>query len=137
MSQGPSRGPGGSRAPDSIRSFLTDGSLAALCAELGRATGARVRLRDEHGLVLTAWGRADEPGADEPVPEGAAFVPLVVDGERIGQISIEPDDAKPAPEAHLVVGVPRAAAANALHHGGAEGEHGETAEHDAGEGEAH
>ena len=82
--------PGG-RSPSTIRSFLTDGSLAALCAELGHATGTRVRLRDEQGLVLSAWGRADEPGLDESPAPGAASVPLVVDGERIGQITVEPD----------------------------------------------
>ncbi len=90
--------PGG-RAPATIRSFLTDGSLAALCAELGRATGTTVRLRDEHGLVLSAWGRADEPGADESPTEGAATVPLVVDGERIGAITVEPSAGEPVAEA--------------------------------------
>jgi len=90
--------PGG-RSPSTIRSFLTDGSLAALCGELGRATGTAVRLRDEHGLVLSAWGRADEPGLDEPPAEGAASVPLVVDGERIGQITVEPSAGEPVSEA--------------------------------------
>ncbi|GJM19669.1 MAG: hypothetical protein DHS20C14_18820 [Phycisphaeraceae bacterium] len=82
---------GGGRAPATIRAFVTDGSLAAFCAELGNATGTRIRLRDERGLVLSPWGRGDEPGLDEPLPEGAASVPLVVDGERIGALTVEAD----------------------------------------------
>lgn len=75
----------------SIRVFLTDGSLAAVCEELGRATGVRVRLRDERGLVLPAWSRSDHPGVDEPPVPGSASIPLTVDSDRIGELTIEPE----------------------------------------------
>lgn len=75
--------------PLSIRAFLTDGSLSALCQEISAITGARVRLRDERGLVLPPWSRSDAPGLTEPPGPGSASVPLVVDGERIGEITID------------------------------------------------
>jgi len=38
--------------PTSIEEFLTDGSLAGLCAELSRLTGVSVELRDAHGRLI-------------------------------------------------------------------------------------
>lgn len=75
----------------SIRAFLTDGSLAAVCEELSRAAGVRVRLRDEQGLALPAWAHSDAPGIDDPAPPGSASVPLTVEGDRIGSLTIEPE----------------------------------------------
>ena len=74
----------------SIRSFITDGSLGAMCEQLGGLSGLVVQLRDERGLVLAAGAAPDDPGIADPLPEGALSVPLVVDGERIGASSIAP-----------------------------------------------
>jgi len=74
-----------------LRDFLTDGSLARLCAELGRIAGATVELRDERDRVVRAlpgggWriGSADEGLAPE---ERQVTEALVVGGARIGSIT--------------------------------------------------
>lgn len=73
-----------------LRDFLTDGTLARLCDELGRIAGARVEVRDEHDRLVTAragggWriGSAGDglAAADRQITE-----PLVVGGTRIGSI---------------------------------------------------
>ncbi|MCX5691533.1 MAG: hypothetical protein NTV94_17370, partial [Planctomycetota bacterium] len=79
----------------SITDFLTDGSLAALCAELARLTGVEVELRDatNHRIVRTfaadgtpTWDRL----VVEPAETGNA-IPLTlaeIDGRPIGAIVI-------------------------------------------------
>lgn len=83
-----------SRQAESITDFLTDGSLAALCDELGTLTGIPIRLIDRHGLRIRqerdltgrTWWRS-EPA---PTPgENAAWIPLVVDGVTIGTLIAE------------------------------------------------
>ncbi|KAA0213191.1 MAG: GAF domain-containing protein [Leptolyngbya sp. PLA3] len=78
----------------SISAFLTDGTLARLCAELEAMIGRPVRLRDERGRRIlsvegpTPW-RIDESdvlSADEL----AAGFPLFVDGQTIGTITLDP-----------------------------------------------
>ena len=39
-------------APESITEFLTDGSLAALCASLGELTHHAITLRDRSGMLI-------------------------------------------------------------------------------------
>ncbi len=82
-----------SSQPLSITDFLTDGSLAALCAELSLLTGVAVQLRDAMGRLVTPGGLRGEPwsvadgGGSEP-PRGAHAFPLRVGGERIGAILV-------------------------------------------------
>lgn len=76
----------GRRRRASIRDYITDGSLGALCAELAALTGASVELRDERGeriesdasgLVVAPGGKVDE-----------IEVPLLVEGARIGSLAM-------------------------------------------------
>lgn len=77
----------------SISAFLTDGTLARLCAELEAMLGRAVRLRDERGRrIVAAQGPKawiiDENDVVEPDGLGAAY-PLRVDGQTIGTLSVE------------------------------------------------
>lgn len=79
------------QAGTSIVDFLTDGSLAALCAELSRLTGLRVELRDpsNRAIVSRSPGHWDLATPDShPV----ASVPLVLGRERIGAITVGPGE---------------------------------------------
>ena len=85
------------RHAQSITDFLTDGSLAALCDELGTLTGIPVRLIDAHGQRIRQ--ERDQAGRtwwrSEPAPamaEGETQIPLVVDGVAIGTLVAEPGD---------------------------------------------
>lgn len=74
----------------SITDFLTDGSLAALCAELTRLVGVSVNLFDVRGRLVAPGER---PGTwsvreAEVGPDPARAVPLVVSGDRIGWLVI-------------------------------------------------
>ncbi len=73
----------GRRRRVSIRDYITDGSLAALCDELSALTGASVQLRDERGELIDNEGglliRGD--AVEDPVE-----VPLLVEGARIGSL---------------------------------------------------
>ncbi len=79
----------------SIRDFLTDGSLPALCRELTRLLGVLVELREEHDKVVVfddddhthPW-RVQEQA--EPSPKGASRIPLVIGGDPIGWIVVHP-----------------------------------------------
>lgn len=83
------------RHAESITDFLTDGSLAALCDELGTLTGISVRLIDAHGQRIRqerdqagrTWWRS-EPAP--PTAAGETQIPLVVDGATIGTLIAEP-----------------------------------------------
>lgn len=83
------------RHAQSITDFLTDGSLAALCDELGTLTGISVRLIDAHGQRIRqerdqagrTWWRS-EPAP--PAAVGETQIPLVVDGVAIGTLIAEP-----------------------------------------------
>lgn len=56
-----------------IRDFLTDGSVAALCDELGKLTGVPVWLRDQSGeAIIPVWS--------EESPHGAPGVPQSTGG---------------------------------------------------------
>lgn len=85
------------RHAQSITDFLTDGSLAALCDELGTLTGIPVRLIDAHGQRIRQ--ERDQAGRtwwrSEPAPamaEGETQIPLIVDGVAIGTLVAEPGD---------------------------------------------
>ena len=77
----------------SLTDFLTDGSLAALCAELARLTGVAVELRDRAGrriLGRTASGDAGwsiaQGGEAGSVPVGGTVLPMNLGGSDIGFI---------------------------------------------------
>ncbi len=78
--------------PLSITDFLTDGSLAGLCAELTRLTGVRVELRDRAGRAIVAGeGRRAWEVVDAVLPEtlaSAVRIPLKVSGETIGWLML-------------------------------------------------
>jgi sigma-B regulation protein RsbU (phosphoserine phosphatase) len=75
--------------PTNITEFLTDGSLAGLCAQLSTLTGVGVELRSAEGARI-AWnpGGGWRVEAAEPVPADATVVPLVVDGRTIGTLVV-------------------------------------------------
>jgi sigma-B regulation protein RsbU (phosphoserine phosphatase) len=90
------------RAGTSIVDFLTDGSLAALCAELTRLTGVRVDLRDNHGHVILpreggGWELRD--AADIPGPPPVASFPLILGQVRIGALTLADGEPRLAPDA--------------------------------------
>jgi serine phosphatase RsbU (regulator of sigma subunit) len=95
-------GGAGTHASGTIRAFITEGQLASICDELSADYGVAVRLRDERGLVLSPDARA--PGRVEPPPPGSVQVPLVVDDERIGSITVAPDaEGEISPKLHRIV----------------------------------
>lgn len=74
----------------SIVDFLTDGSLAAFCAELTLLTGVRVDLRDTSGHVIVAkeggWEVKDALDLTGPPP--VACFPLMLGGLRVGSLTL-------------------------------------------------
>jgi sigma-B regulation protein RsbU (phosphoserine phosphatase) len=96
-------------APTSIADFLTDGSLAALCAELSRLTGVPVELRDAHGRLIVpgASGGGWRIVEDGLSATDGASIPLMLGGTRIGALVVregEPvlgDDAREVLETAL------------------------------------
>lgn len=76
-----------------LRDFLTDGSFARLCAELGTIAGTTIELRDERDRLVTpdaqGWhiGSAEEGLAS---PDRVCTEPLIVGGSRIGAIVAGP-----------------------------------------------
>lgn len=89
--------PGEPRRGASIRDFLTDGSLAALCAELGTIGGLPIDLRDERGGLIVhdqddpsrPW-RVIDDGAPEPA--GTTRVPLIAGDRPIGWLVLGPGE---------------------------------------------
>ncbi|MBX3379936.1 MAG: SpoIIE family protein phosphatase [Phycisphaeraceae bacterium] len=81
---------GGARPGLSIADFLSDGSLVRLCDELTRLAGVRVELLDAKGraIRISERGWFIEQGEPAPLPEGAASVPLMVEGRRIGAFTV-------------------------------------------------
>ncbi len=96
-----------------ITSFLTDGSLSALCAAMSRLTGVSVRLMDPEGRWIVL-GDDDQPwhvlpaGEDSPmlaralhegglspsmVEERFTLLPLVVGGLAVGAMVVDFGDA--------------------------------------------
>ena len=91
----PSMGLKDTRRVQSITDFLTDGSLAALCEELGHLAGIPVRLIDRSGkMIRQVRDASGQPTwMSEPAPEssaGATKFPLVVSGVEIGAMIAEP-----------------------------------------------
>lgn len=78
----------------SITDFLTDGSLAALCAELTRLVGVPVNLFDVRGRIVApgerpgTWAIIDADQSSATGLDPARAVPLVVSGDRIGWLVI-------------------------------------------------
>jgi len=85
----------------SIVDFLTDGSLASLCAELSRLTGVRVELHDNAGRVIVqrngGWD-VQEPTDSQRARLTASF-PLLLGGTRIGAIMLAEGEPTLAPDA--------------------------------------
>ena len=79
-------GDAGRRRRASIRDYITDGSLGALCAELASLTGARVELRDERGERIDPDTSALVIAP--PDDEQELVVPLLVEGARIGSLAM-------------------------------------------------
>lgn len=89
--------PAHTRRGSSIRDFLTDGSLAALCSELSSIGGLAVQLRDERGgLIVRDTGEPAHPwrveADSELVPSGSTVVPLVAGERTIGSIVLGPGE---------------------------------------------
>jgi sigma-B regulation protein RsbU (phosphoserine phosphatase) len=80
----------------SIRDYWTDGSIAALCANLSEIGGVTIELRDERDLVLPPGSSPDTPGIASPVPPGSTVLPVLVEEEHIGSVVVHPA----GPEAH-------------------------------------
>ncbi|MFN5945667.1 MAG: PP2C family protein-serine/threonine phosphatase [Phycisphaerae bacterium] len=80
-------------APVNITDFLTDGSLAALCAELSNLAGVEVELRDARGHAIrrssgsdgSAWHVDAAPSADVP---GQSLIPLKLGPFTIGALVV-------------------------------------------------
>lgn len=74
--------------------FLTDGSLAGLCAELSSLTGVAIDLLDFDGRRIVRGEADGKPWmvVDKPfqVPEGSASCPLRVGAHRVGSLLIAP-----------------------------------------------
>ncbi|HZW09220.1 MAG TPA: GAF domain-containing SpoIIE family protein phosphatase [Phycisphaerales bacterium] len=88
---------GPARAGLTLRDFLTDGSLARLCSELSRITGATVEVRDERDRLVTADARGWRIGGEEeglPRERREIVQPLVVGGATIGAIVAGGDGAR-------------------------------------------
>lgn len=88
--------------PLSIVDFLTDGSLAALCAELSKLTGVTTQLRDAAGRVIsrndqspTPWTVSDAPlGREQLDAQGFTIVPLILGDQTIGMLTLAPGQPK-------------------------------------------
>ncbi len=95
--ENPIPSPQPSTHPTTITDFLTDGSLATLCAELSRLTGVPVELRDPVGRLIVGSGGEDgaapgtwkllEPGHCPPSDAARSF-PLTLGGQAIGWIMV-------------------------------------------------
>jgi phosphoserine phosphatase RsbU/P len=82
----------------SITDFLTDGSLARLCAELTRLTGVGVQLHDRDGRRIVpgegrrAWEIQGDASSNGAAEASAVTFPLRVAGEDIGWLSVGAGD---------------------------------------------
>lgn len=92
--------------PLSIEQFMTDGSLAGLCAELSRMTGVPAELRDAAGRLIVlrdsreAGQRPWETRDDAPRPgQDATRVPLVVGEQTIGWLVLHAGEPRLAGDA--------------------------------------
>ncbi len=78
-----------------LRDFLTDGSLARLCAELGRIAGTTIELRDERDRLVTPAAKGWRIGSAH---DGLArrdrvrTEPLIVGDSQIGAIVAGPSE---------------------------------------------
>lgn len=88
----PRHGPG-------LESFLTDGSLARLCDELGLLLGVRIELRTEDGRrIVSAPGIPPWCAVEEIPPEDARRIELRAEGATIGALLVAEDGAGPVGE---------------------------------------
>lgn len=79
----------------SITEFLTDGSLAALAAELTALLGVRVELRDANGRLITpATGARKWRVVEAPLIADADIFPLRLNNEVLGALVVGPGDPK-------------------------------------------
>ncbi len=82
----------GSEAPGerSITDFLTDGSLLRLCAEFSALTGVHAEVRDPRGRAVVFSDGARPYEVVDPSGEGGTSFPLIVGGEPVGSIVLDP-----------------------------------------------
>ena len=86
----------------SIREFLTDGALAAMCARLGELVGLSIEVRDERGALVVAEPDRSPVAADgapwqiledvRPIAPDATRIPIHAGGTDIGEIVVEPGE---------------------------------------------
>lgn len=92
----------------SVREFLTDGSLSALCAQMSEMLGTRVELRDEEGNLIESTRSSARSAPRDGTPDGvlapwrivtgieppapARRLPIVVNGREIGAILLQADE---------------------------------------------
>ena len=81
-----------------IQDFLSDGSLAQVCAELSEILGTPVELRDREGRRIVAgddppW-RTIEDGPD--APPDATRIPIEVEGRAVGSFHLVEHALQPA-----------------------------------------
>jgi sigma-B regulation protein RsbU (phosphoserine phosphatase) len=84
----------------SITDFLTDGSLAALCAELSRLTGVPVELRDSQDRAIVR--RESDSGS----PTWEAVAPSAIEGQRSIPLILAEDPTHPIGSIVMGSGVP-------------------------------
>lgn len=74
-----------------ITDFMTDGSLAAVCAELSKLTGISVGLRDPDGRRIVRDADPEHPWRveDRPAPSPGKVIPLRVGANVIGSIVVD------------------------------------------------
>ncbi len=78
------------KQPDSITSFITDGSLGRLCLTLEGLIGSPVALRDRIGRVIaTSNTAASEGGTDRGVDFGGYSAPIRIGGDTIGSLTLD------------------------------------------------
>lgn len=85
-----------------ITDFLTDGSLAGLCAELSRLTGVGITLRDRRQrLIVQGEGRRAWEVRDDALPPGPgeSVIPITVGGDAIGSLVLDAGDPRLADDA--------------------------------------
>jgi len=90
------------KARSSITEFITDGSLARLCASVERLVGAPVALRDRGGrLIATSYTEGAEAVAGEGdggarADFGGFSAPITIHGEVIGSLTLSAGGASEA-----------------------------------------
>lgn len=81
----------GSHHPTTITEFLTDGSLASLCASLSELLGVRVDLVDAFGRIIISRAKGTWEIA-QPTTPAQALVPISIGPGKVGGFAIGAGD---------------------------------------------